>query len=187
MERADIEPRRRAADSDEVAQDPVASRDGGEPANFPRMAQSQPQLVTRLTQLLAERIWMSYRQLANTIMANPLGRLYDRLWLELEKNRVQPSPGTPHTFDFGPKDLINMVGMSMDEGSAVLTKLFENEKIKAADNRIVTSDNEEIRKQAAYYKKMERSRSPGWKAPCAPACSPSMGKTRDESPVRCAP
>ncbi len=125
-------------------------------ANFQRMVQSQPQLVTRLTQLLAERIWMVYRQLANTIMANPLGRLYDRLWLELEKNRVQASPGTPHTFDFGPKDLINMVGMSMDEGRAVLTKLFENKKIKAADNRIVTTDNDEIRKQAEYYKKMEK-------------------------------
>jgi CRP-like cAMP-binding protein len=125
-------------------------------ANFQRMVQSQPQLVTRLTQLLAERIWMVYRQLANTIMANPLGRLYDRLWLELEKNRVQPSPGTPHTFDFGPKDLINMVGMSMEEGRAVLTKLFENKKIKAQDNRIVTSDNDEIRKQAEYYKKMEK-------------------------------
>jgi len=125
-------------------------------ANFQRMVQSQPQLVTRLTQLLAERIWMVYRQLANTIMANPLGRLYDRLWLELEKNRVQASPGTPHTFDFGPKDLINMVGMSMEEGKAVLTKLFENKKIKAADNRIVTSDNDEIRKQAEYYKKMEK-------------------------------
>jgi CRP-like cAMP-binding protein len=125
-------------------------------ANFQRMVQSQPQLITRLTQLLAERIWMVYRQLANTIMVNPLGRLYDRLWLELEKNRVQTSPGTPHTFDFGPKDLINMVGMSMDEGRAVLAKLFENKKIKAADNRIVTTDNDEIRKQAEYFKKMEK-------------------------------
>jgi CRP-like cAMP-binding protein len=125
-------------------------------ANFQRMVQTQPQIITRLTQLLAERIWMIYRQLANTIMANPLGRLYDRLWLELEKNRVEASPGTPHTFDFGPKDLINMVGMSMEEGKAVLAKLFENKKVKAADNRIVTTDNDEIRKQAEYYKKMEK-------------------------------
>jgi len=125
-------------------------------ANFQRMVQSQPQIITRLTQLLAERIWMVYRQLANTIMANPLGRLYDRLWLELEKNRVEASPGTPHTFDFGPKDLINMVGMSMEEGRSVLTKLFENKKIKSQDNRIVTTDNDEIRKQAEYYKKMEK-------------------------------
>ena len=125
-------------------------------ANFQRMVQTQPQIITRLTQLLAERIWMVYRQLANTIMGNPLGRLYDRLWLELEKNRVQAAAGAPHTFDFGPKDLINMVGMSMEEGKSVLTKLFENKKLKVTDNHITTTDNDEIRKQAEYYKKMEK-------------------------------
>jgi CRP-like cAMP-binding protein len=125
-------------------------------ANFQRMVQAQPQIITRLTQLLAERIWMVYRQLANTIMANPLGRLYDRLWLELEKARVQVTPSAPHTFDFGPKDLINMVGMSMEEGKAVLQKLFENKRVRVADNHISTSDTDEIRKQAEYFKKMEK-------------------------------
>jgi CRP-like cAMP-binding protein len=125
-------------------------------ANFQRMVQAQPQIITKLTQLLAERIWMVYRQLANTIMGNPLGRLYDRLFLELEKGRVQVAAGTPHTFDFGPKDLINMVGMSMEEGKSVLQKLFENKKVRVVDNRITTSDNDEIRKQAEYFKKMEK-------------------------------
>ncbi len=125
-------------------------------ANFQRMVTTQPQLITRLTQLLAERIWMVYRQLANTIMANPLGKLYDRLWLELEKGRVHTGAGVAYTFDFGPKDLINMVGMSMDEGKAVLQGLFENKKIKLADNRIYATDTEDIRKQAEYFKKMEK-------------------------------
>jgi len=125
-------------------------------ANFQRMVQAQPQLITRLTTLLAERIWMSYRQLANSIMSSPLGRLYDRLWLELEKGRVNVASMLPHTFDFGPKELINMVGMSMEEGKAVLQKMFENKKIKVTDNRITTTDNEEIRKQAEYYRKMEK-------------------------------
>jgi CRP-like cAMP-binding protein len=125
-------------------------------ANFQRMVQTQPQLITRLTQLLAERIWVVYRQLANTIMANPLGRLYDRLWLEMEKNRVQPGPGEPYSFDFGPKELINMVGMSMEEGKSVLQRLFENKKIKVVDNRFFTVDSEEIYKQTEYFKKMEK-------------------------------
>jgi len=125
-------------------------------ANFQRMVQTQPQLITRLTQLLAERIWVVYRQLANTIMNNPLGRLYDRLWLELEKNRVHTAPGEPYTFDFGPKELINMVGMSMEEGKSVLQKLFENKKIKVVDNHIFSTDGEEIHKQAEYFKKMEK-------------------------------
>jgi CRP-like cAMP-binding protein len=125
-------------------------------ANFQRMVQTQPQLITRLTQLLAERIWTVYRQLANTVMVNPLGRLYDRLWLEMEKNRVHVAPGEPYTFEFGPKELINMVGMSMEEGRAVLAKLFENKKVRVMENHIVVADGEEIRKQADYHKKMEK-------------------------------
>jgi len=125
-------------------------------ANFQRMVQTKPQIITRLTQLLAERIWMVYRQLANTIMSNPLGRLYDRLWLELEKGRVHAAPGTPYTFDFGPKDLINMVGMSMEEGKTLLQKLFENKRVRVVDNHITTSDTDELRKQAEYFKKMEK-------------------------------
>ena len=57
-------------------------------ANFERMVQSQPQLITRLTTLLAERLWVIYKQLANTLIQDPLGRLYDALLLQLEKNRV---------------------------------------------------------------------------------------------------
>ena len=35
-------------------------------ANFKRMASTQPQIITRLTQLLSERIWFVYKQLSNT-------------------------------------------------------------------------------------------------------------------------
>ena len=137
-------------------------------ANFQRMVQTQPQLITRLTQLLAERIWVVYRQLANTIMAIPVGRLYDRLLLEMEKNRLVPAPGTPYTFDFGPKELINMVGMSVDEGKGVLQQLFENKKMRVVENKITATDAEEVRKQAEYFKKMEkiqRSRQEGSSKP----------------------
>lgn len=46
--------------------------------NFARMVQSQPQIVTRLTQLLSERIWFIYKQLANTLITDPLGRKIGR-------------------------------------------------------------------------------------------------------------
>ncbi len=62
-------------------------------ANFERMVQTQPQLITRLTTLLAERLWFIYKQLANTLIQDPLGRLYDALLLQLEKNRVPVAAG----------------------------------------------------------------------------------------------
>ena len=54
--------------------------------NFQRMVTSQPQLITRLTNILAGRIWLIYKQLANAVMTDPVGRLYDMLALEMEKN-----------------------------------------------------------------------------------------------------
>ena len=127
-------------------------------ANFERMVQTQPQLITKLTQLLAERIWMAGRQLANTIMENPLGRLYDRLLLELEKNRVAITKGKPYTFAFGPKELISMVGLPADQGNLLVRRLFENKILRMAENKIDVSDQEEIKKQAEYYRKMETIR-----------------------------
>jgi CRP-like cAMP-binding protein len=124
-------------------------------SNFERMVQTQPQIITRLTTLLAERIWFVYKQLANAMIKNPLGRLYDSLMLQLEKNRVNIAHGESHKFDFGPKELINMVGLSASEGADLLRKLFENRRLKVVDNKIETTDLEEIQKQADYFKKME--------------------------------
>ena len=125
-------------------------------ANFKRMVATQPQIITRLTQLLSERIWFIYKQLANTQLTNPLGRLYDALLIQLERLRVVLEPGEPYTFDFGPKELINLVGLPKNEGNGVVRKLFENTKLKIIDNRIHVTDVQEIEKQAKYYRKMEK-------------------------------
>ncbi len=125
-------------------------------ANFKRMVATQPQIITRLTQLLSERIWFIYKQLANTQLTNPLGRLYDALLIQLERLRVPLTPGETYTFDFGPQELINLVGLPKNEGNGVVRKLFENTKLKIIDNKIHVTDVQEIDKQAKYYRKMEK-------------------------------
>uniref|UniRef100_A0A7C3IJF0 Cyclic nucleotide-binding domain-containing protein n=1 Tax=Gracilinema caldarium TaxID=215591 RepID=A0A7C3IJF0_9SPIR len=123
--------------------------------NFERMVGSQPQIISRLTQLLAERIWFIYKQLANTLITDPLGRMYDALLIQLEKNRI-PLGNSPHTFDFGPKELINMVGLPTAEGNLVIRKLLENPKIRVVDNKIALTDVSEVVKQTEYYRKMQK-------------------------------
>jgi hypothetical protein len=125
-------------------------------ANFERMVQSQPQLITRLTTLLSERLWFIYKQLANTLIQDPVGKLYDALLLQLEKNRIPVVAGGKHTFQLGPKELLNTVGLSSDKGNPYIRKLFENKKMVLADNKIATSDVAEIQKQSEYYRKMEK-------------------------------
>lgn len=123
-------------------------------ANFERMVASQPQIVTRLTTLLAERIWLIYKQLANTLLPDPLGRLYDALLIQIEKNRVPIRAGTPYTFDFGPKELTGMVGFSPNEGTLYIHKLLENNKVRLVDNKFSVTDVAEIEKETEIYRRM---------------------------------
>ena len=125
-------------------------------ANFERMVQAQPQIVTRLTQLLAERIWFIYKQLANTLFSDPVGRMWDALHIQLEKNRVPVRPGAAYTFDFGPKELVNLVGLPISEGNIVVQQILANKMFRIVDNKITILDITEIIKQAEYFRKMQK-------------------------------
>ncbi|TVR28991.1 MAG: Crp/Fnr family transcriptional regulator [Spirochaetaceae bacterium] len=124
--------------------------------NFARMVSTQPQIIARLTTLLAERIWFIYKQLANTLLTDKVGRLYDALLIQLEKARVPIRSGESYTFGFGTRELINMVGLPMNEGNQAVRELLRNGKLKAMENRILAADVEEIAKQASYYRKMQK-------------------------------
>ena len=124
--------------------------------NFKRMVTTQPQIIARITTLFSERIWFIYKQLANTMIKNNLGRLYDALWIQLEKERVMIRSDQPYQFNFGTRELINMVGLPLEEGNQAVRELFLNGKIKSLDNRILTSDVSDIQKQSEYFRKMQR-------------------------------
>ena len=125
-------------------------------ANFERMIGTQPQIITRLTTLLSERIWFIYKQLANTLISDPLGRMYDALLIQLEKKQISINTTQPFTFDFGPKELANMVGLPPAEGNMVLRKMMENKKIQIVSDKIYAVDVSEITKQSEYFRKMQK-------------------------------
>jgi CRP-like cAMP-binding protein len=128
-------------------------------ANFQRMVETQPQIVARLTTLLAERIWFIYKQLANTLIKDPIGKMYDALLMQLEKNRTVIGPAS-YTFDFGPKELANMVGIPQQEVVLILRKLMENKRMRIIrDNgkdKIYTVDMSDIVRQTEFYRKMQK-------------------------------
>jgi len=125
-------------------------------ANFERMIQTQPQIIARLTTLLSDRIWLIYKHLANTLISDPLGRMYDALIIQLEKNRIPLDSPAPYTFDFGPRELANMVGLSMKDANLLLAKMLENKKIVVESDKICTDSVLEITKQVEFYRKMQR-------------------------------
>jgi CRP-like cAMP-binding protein len=124
-------------------------------ANFERMITTQPQIIARLTTLLAERIWFVYKQLANTLLKDPLARMYDMLLIQLEKNRIPLDASTHHGFDFGPKELANMVGIASADMNLYLKKLLDNNKIRIEKDKILIMDISEIVRQTVFFHKMQ--------------------------------
>jgi len=124
--------------------------------NFQHMIQSQPQLIARLTTLLSERIWFIYRQLANTQIKEPLGRMYDMLQIQLDKKKVDINNATNFSFDFGLKELVTMVGFPQAEVMVTGKKLMDNKALQIMNDKIFVKDVREIVKQNAYYKKMQQ-------------------------------
>ena len=127
-------------------------------SNFYQIIAAQPQISERITTLFAERIWLIYKQLANTQINSTLGRLYDSLFTQLEKARIPVIAGKNHTFDFGTSELINMIGLSEVEGDEAIRELFRNNKIRVDQNRIHITDVEELAKQTEYYHKQMAKR-----------------------------
>jgi len=124
--------------------------------NFKQMIKTQPQLIARLTTLLSERIWIVYRQLANTQINNNLAKLYDMLQIQLDKKKVDISTTTNYSFDFGLKELINMVGLSQGDGMIFGKKLMENKSFQILSDKLFIKDLKEIEKQNAYFRKMQQ-------------------------------
>jgi len=125
-------------------------------ANFQQIITKQPQLITRLTTLLADRIWLIYKQLANTTMETLTGRLYDAILIQLEKSRVPIREGQSHQLTFGVQELLKMIGVSPSEGNSALKELLKDTNIKVSDNKILIQDTMSIEKQVKFYRKMDK-------------------------------
>ncbi|QEN03577.1 cyclic nucleotide-binding domain-containing protein [Thiospirochaeta perfilievii] len=144
-------PRSASAISYENADLMVISR-----SNFKKMVSEQPQIVTKLTILLADRIWGTTKLIENANISDYVGRLYDWLSVELEKMNVPLNTKESAKFNFGIKELINIVGIPRDKVDESLVELYKNHKISEKDGKLHSSDVSEIRSQCAYYRKMDR-------------------------------
>ncbi len=130
-------------------------------SNFEGMVQAQPQLATRLIQILSERIWTAYRQLENLMIRDTLGRIYDTLLIQIEKHKVKIDAKQMHNFGFGTKELINMVGLPPEKGDMFIVQLLEDKHITLEQGKIICMDLLELEKTVQFYKKkstMERKR-----------------------------
>lgn len=121
--------------------------------NFETLVQIKPQIATKLIQLLSERIWTAYRQLENLMITSDIARIFDTLLIQIEKQKIPLTPKTPHNFDIGTKELINMVGLSPERGEAAIPLFLSNKNIKIDQGKISCRDIRELDKTVTFYKK----------------------------------
>lgn len=144
-------PRSAGAISNEEAQLMVISR-----SNFKKMVSEQPQIITKLTILLAERIWGTTKLIENVHLQDFIGRLYDWLAVELEKANVSIKSKDAYKFNFGFEELVKIVGIPRDAVDETIGEFLKNHKVTEQEGKLVTSDVSEIRSQAAFYRKMDK-------------------------------
>jgi CRP-like cAMP-binding protein len=124
--------------------------------NFENMIKTQPAIINRLTTTAAKRLWLMYKQLANTLITDPIGKLWDYLMIQVENNKVEIKRGTPFTFNFGVRELGPMVGLPPATGNTAVMELLKNSIIKNIDNKLHCTDVDGLVKQASYYRKMQK-------------------------------
>ncbi|MFA5519963.1 MAG: cAMP-binding protein, partial [Spirochaetota bacterium] len=64
-------------------------------------------------------------------------------------------------FEFGSKELINMIGIPPREGEAVIVQLLEDKNMSLEGGKIICKDMAELEKTVNFYKKqssLERKR-----------------------------
>ncbi|MBW7857269.1 MAG: cyclic nucleotide-binding domain-containing protein [Leptonema sp. (in: Bacteria)] len=122
--------------------------------NFEALVKSNPNIAVKLITLLSERIWTAYRQLANLTIDDPVGRLYDMLLIQVEKNKIPVKAKATHDFNIGAGDLLKMVGFDPQNDQQYVASIINKHRwLKLDQGTIRCYDLLELERQVDFYRK----------------------------------
>lgn len=123
--------------------------------NFETMVHTRPEIATRIIEVLSDRIWTIYRQLANIALKEPNARIYDALMIQIEKNRIPIKPRESTKLNFSVEDLIKFLGYTIEEGKKYIKAVFDADRniTTSSDGKIVINDLDKLLKDVTFYKK----------------------------------
>lgn len=128
-------------------------------ANFNQMVSTQPVMISRLTNMLADRLWSMYRQLANTRLKEPREKLIDMISIQIEKKKSNFIKGVAYPTDLSPLELINLCGIPDEDRTKAMHAVETDQNIKIINGKITIPDVPELIKQAAFYRKQNNKRA----------------------------
>jgi CRP-like cAMP-binding protein len=124
--------------------------------NFETVSRIQPDLIARLTSAMAEHIWLISKRIATTLMEDPLGRMYNALLVQLEKERVALDTNQSHQCSFGFRELSGMAGIPAAEGENLGRKMLLGSRIRLVNGKIFVADTLEVKRQTDYYLRLQK-------------------------------
>ena len=98
--------------------------------NMDFLIQTQPQLIAKLISLIATRIWSAYKQMRLSQIADPLGRVYGALLIQLEKSHVGFDSTASHVFSASWEDVVKTLGFSEKKGYIILGEIAKDSNLR---------------------------------------------------------
>lgn len=126
--------------------------------NFAQIVATQPQLIARLTKMLADRMWAMYRKFDNASLINPHHKMLDMLAIQIEQ--AMPNVGQQVTLqtDLTLNDLLTMCAIPQEMQTVAMDAMYSEPRIKLNGTKIFVPNCLEVIKQAAFNRKKNREK-----------------------------
>jgi CRP-like cAMP-binding protein len=111
---------------------------------------SQPQLVIRLTILLAERVWYTSRQIRARAIPDLAVRCCEMLAIQMEKQNVHMNTA-PCAFNFTLETFGEMCLITDKDIKSTVVQLIHEDILSLADNKIVVKNKLELIRRVKLY------------------------------------
>jgi len=124
-------------------------------AGFKLLTEERPHMIYRISSLIADRIWLNIRRLDNSLIRDPLGRVYGLLLIYLVKERVSFQSTRSYRFPLSWDDLSHMLGFEEKESFIHMGELQKKDRNIHITQGIIDVDSiKDLVKTAEYYQKI---------------------------------
>ncbi|MGN0729772.1 Crp/Fnr family transcriptional regulator [Treponema sp.] len=122
-------------------------------ANFNQMVTTQPQMISKLTMMFADRLWAMQRQLANTQLGDLREKLIDMISLQVEKLKIPHVKGSVYHSGLSLTDVMKLCAIPLRQQAEACRQVQYDQTIRIVGGKIDIPDIDELIKQAAFYRK----------------------------------
>lgn len=123
---------------------------------FSELITDSPALVKKIITSISQRLWFNHIRLSIMSYRNPVTRLFAFLEGKLMEDGVSLARKTPHIFQFGLDELIDMNELSAENDSDVISELVDNRFLSFNFGTITVSNPKDFCSDVQFYKQRDR-------------------------------